>query len=133
MTMKIACVSVVLAVLALFAQDAAACGIEGKVTWEDGSKSNKTTTISTSWNSKKAFPSNGWYSLDLDSAACGQTITVYLDGNNGKRVTLPRSGKARVDFVAKASGWFRVPSAMPLQTSVFSLPLWQHRLHAVRW
>ncbi len=77
------------------------CGIEGSVTWSDGSKSDKSTTVSTSWNSKKAYPSKGWYTLDLGSDACGQSMTVYLDGSQGTRVTLPSSGNARVDFVAK--------------------------------
>jgi hypothetical protein len=77
-----------------------ACGIEGTVTWSDGSKSDKTTTISTSWNSKKAYPSRGSYTLELGKNACGESITVYLDGNQGRRVTLPNSGNARVDFTA---------------------------------
>ncbi|GMV42350.1 MAG: hypothetical protein AMXMBFR64_40660 [Myxococcales bacterium] len=80
---------------------ALACGIEGKVVWPDGSKSNKTTTVSTSWNSQRAYPSDGWYSMDLGSAACGAKITVYLDGNQGREVRLPSSGNARVDFTAK--------------------------------
>jgi hypothetical protein len=77
------------------------CGVEGSVRWRDGSKSNKSTTISTSWNSQKAYPDDGWYSLDLGSSACGQSLTVYLDGNQGTRVTLPSSGHARVDFTAR--------------------------------
>ena len=91
----------VLLVLCAQAASAWACGIEGMVRWSDGSKSNKSTTVSTSWNSDKAYPSNGRYTLELGSSACGQSMTVYLDGNQGRRVTLPSSGNARVDFTAK--------------------------------
>ena len=78
-----------------------ACGIEGTVKWSDGSKSNGSTKVSTSWNSKKAYPKNGKYVLELGSGACGQSMTVYLDGNQGTRVTLPSSGNATVNFTAK--------------------------------
>jgi hypothetical protein len=87
--------------LVLAAAPAFACGIEGTVTWSDGSKSHKTTTVSTSWNSKKAYPDKGRYALELGPDACGKSMTVYLDGNQGKQVTLPGSGNARVDFIAR--------------------------------
>lgn len=45
----------------------------------DGSKIDKTSTISTSWNGNRAYPSNGHYSLDLGSNP-KQRITVYVDG-----------------------------------------------------
>lgn len=90
----------VLATLALFIPaTASACGIEGKAVRKDGSKVNNTATISTSWNSKKAFPKDGWYTLDLGSSACGASLTVYVDGNNSKQITMPSSGNKRVDFV----------------------------------
>jgi len=98
---KLLGLGVVILVAGAPASSAWACGIEGTVTWGDGSKSDKTTTISTSWNSLKAYPSNGRYTLDLGSDACGASLTVYVDGNQGKRVTLPSSGKVRVDFTAK--------------------------------
>lgn len=88
-----------LAGVTLFAVSSYACGIEGYVTWPDGTKSDGTSTISTSWNSKKAFPKNGYYSLELGSSACGQTITVYLNGNQGKEVRV--SGSTQVNFTIR--------------------------------
>jgi hypothetical protein len=76
-----------------------ACGIEGTAVNSDGLKINGTGTISTSWNSEKAFPRSGYYSLDLGSSVCGERITVYLDGNDGKMVTV--RGMTRVDFVRR--------------------------------
>lgn len=103
--MKIRKVILVLLVSATFmavqVSSAFACGIEGTVKWSDGSKSDGSTKVSTSWNSKKAYPKNGRYKLELGSGACGKSMTVYLNGNQGKRITLPSSGNARVDFVAK--------------------------------
>ena len=60
-----------------------ACGIQGTAVNSDGSKIDGSGKISTSWNSNKAFPENGKYSLDLGSSACGEKVTVYLDGNQG--------------------------------------------------
>lgn len=80
---------------------ALACGVEGTAVRGDGSKVDGTATISTSWNSKTAVPRQGRYSLDLGSAACGAKITVYVDGNQGRTVTLPSSGNARADFVVR--------------------------------
>jgi len=74
-----------------------ACGIQGSAVNSDGSKIDGSGTISTSWNSKKAYPKNGSYSLDLGSSVCGNKITVYLDGNQGKRVTV--NGWTTVNFV----------------------------------
>ena len=50
--------------------------------------------ISTSWNSKKAFPADGRYELDFGGSV-GSRITVYCDGDNvgGVRV----SGSTRFD------------------------------------
>jgi len=73
-----------------------ACGIQGTAVNSDGSKIDGSGVISTSWNSKKAYPKNGSYSLDLGSSVCGETITVYLDGNQGKRVTV--NGWTTVNF-----------------------------------
>jgi len=76
-----------------------ACGIEGMVTWSDGSKSDGTSKISTSWNSKKAYPKKGRYYLDLGSSACGNKVTVYVNGNQGKRVTV--TGSTVVNFTLR--------------------------------
>lgn len=78
-----------------------ACGIEGSAVRSDGSKIDNTARISTSWNDTVAFPKAGWYSLDLGAPACGKSITVYVDGNDGQRVTLPSVGNARVNFVVR--------------------------------
>ncbi len=83
----------------LLTGQAFACGIEGSVVNSDGSKVDGTSTISTSWNSKKAYPRNGYYSLDLGSSVCGSKVTVYLDGNQGKRVTV--NGWTRVNYVRR--------------------------------
>lgn len=73
------------------------CGIEGAATWSDGSKAGPTVSISTSWNSQKGVPRNGWYELDLGPEACGKSITVYDNGKHGVSVKLPSSGNARHD------------------------------------
>ena len=74
-----------------------ACGIQGTAVNSDGSKIDGTGKISTSWNSENAYPRNGTYSLDLGSSVCGNKITVYLDGNQGQRVTV--DGWTTVNFV----------------------------------
>jgi len=84
-----------------YASNALACGIDGTVKWSDGSKSDRTSVVSTSWNSRKAYPQKGRYELELGPDACGKSITVYLDGNQGREVRLPSSGNARVDFKAR--------------------------------
>jgi len=76
-----------------------ACGVQGTAVNSDGSKINGTATVSTSWNSEKAFPKNGSYSLDLGASACGKRITVYLDGNNRKSIRV--DGWTTVDFVRR--------------------------------
>jgi hypothetical protein len=81
------------------AGQAMACGIEGMVTWSDGSKSDGTSTISTSWNGTKAFPKDGRYQLDLGSSACGEKITVYVNGNQGKEVRV--TGSTVVNFTLR--------------------------------
>ncbi len=53
--------------------------IYGSALGRDGSKIDGSGTVSTSWNSNKAYPKNGQYSLDLGSNP-NQSITVYLDG-----------------------------------------------------
>ena len=87
--------------LALVVHAAHACGVEGTAVYKDGSKVNSTATISSSWNSKVAVPKNGTYLLDLGSDACSASVTVYIDGNQGQRVTLPSSGNATANFVAR--------------------------------
>lgn len=76
-----------------------ACGIKGTAVNSDGSKIDGTGTISTSWNSKKAFPKNGEYELDLGNRICGEKTTVYLDGNQGQLVRV--DGWVNVNFKRK--------------------------------
>ena len=57
-----------------------ACGIKGTAVHPDGSKVNGTSTVSTTWNSKVAFPRDGKYRLELGPNACGERTTVFLDG-----------------------------------------------------
>jgi len=78
---------------------APACGVEGRAVNGDGSAIDGSGRISTSWNSKKAYPRRGEYRLDLGSSVCGEKITVYLDGNQGQRVRV--DGWTRVDFVRR--------------------------------
>ena len=80
-----------------FVSQAFACGFEGSAVRSDGSKVDGTAKISTSWNSKKAYPRNGYYSLELGSSACGESITLYADGKDKGRYTLPSSGMKTVN------------------------------------
>lgn len=94
----------VLAILSLAAAaPAMACGISGTATRTDGSSVDNTATVSTSWNSSKAYPKGGRYSLDLGSTACGAKVEVYVNGYSLGRVSIPSSGNARLDFVLKGS------------------------------
>jgi hypothetical protein len=93
----------IIAVSSIMAGNVFACGIEGTATRTDGSKVDGTATVSTSWNSKKAYPKDGYYELDLGSSVCGEEITVYVNGYKLREVRIPNSGNARVDFVLKGS------------------------------
>lgn len=57
--------------------------IYGQCYSKSGEKCAKSNhTISTSWNSKKAYPdSSGMYNLDFGGSV-GKTITVYCDGSS---------------------------------------------------
>lgn len=57
----------------------AAC-IYGSAVNGDGSKIDGSARVSTSWNSKKAYPRNGKYELCLGSNP-GKSITVYVNGS----------------------------------------------------
>ena len=57
-----------------------ACGIKGTAVNADGSEINGAATVSTTWNSKKAFPGYGKYRLDLGPRICGERTIVFLDG-----------------------------------------------------
>lgn len=67
----------------------------GKCTHKDGSKAGKSNHISTSWNSKRAYPENGTYKLDFGGKV-GKRITVYCNGT--KVGTVYVSGSTRLDI-----------------------------------
>ncbi len=71
--------------------------IYGSARRKDGSKVDGTMTVSTSWNSNKAYPRNGQYNLDLGSNP-KQRITVYVDGMRYTEVHV--DGNVCVDIVA---------------------------------
>jgi len=71
--------------------------IYGTCKRSDGSKVNKSVKISTSWNSKKSFPSNGEYVLDFGGSV-DKRITVYVDGQ--KYTTVYVDGDVRLDIIA---------------------------------
>lgn len=69
--------------------------IYGSAVRRDGSKVDGTMTISTSWNSNKAFPRGGQYHLDLGGNP-RQRIMVYVDGMNYAEVMV--DGDTRLDI-----------------------------------
>jgi hypothetical protein len=81
-----------------------ACGFEGTATRTDGSKVDGTGgKVSTSWNSKYAYPRNGYYKLNLGSAACGEKVTIYVSGMDMGRYRVPSSGYATFNFTLKGT------------------------------
>ena len=76
-----------------------ACGIKGTAVNSDGSKINSAATVSTTWNSKVAFPGYGKYRLDLGPNACGERTTVFLDGREIGRFKV--DGWITVNLVAR--------------------------------
>ena len=72
--------------------------IYGTAVNSDGSKIDGTCTVSTSWNSQKAYPKNGEYRLCLGSNP-NQKITIYVDGNT--YATLYVNGNTRLDIIRR--------------------------------
>jgi len=70
--------------------------IYGKCVYKDGSKAGSAVRISTSWNSKTAYPVNGRYVLDF-GRKMNRSITVYVNGNTFGRVYV--SKQTRLDIV----------------------------------
>lgn len=68
----------------------------GSARWKDGSKIDGSTTVSTSYNSKKAFPKKGEYKLCFGSNP-NKRVTVYLDGMTYAEVLV--KGNTRFDIV----------------------------------
>jgi hypothetical protein len=69
--------------------------IYGTAVRSDGSKVDGTATVSTSWNSARAYPCNGKYRLELGSNP-RQSITIYVDGRRYTDVHV--DGDVRVDI-----------------------------------
>jgi len=82
---------------------ALACGIEGSAVRTDGSKVDGTARVSTSRNSKEAYPKNGTYSLEMGSTSCGESADVYVNGYSIGRYKIPTSGFATVNFTLKGT------------------------------
>lgn len=72
--------------------------LAGTAVNSDGSKIDGTGTVSTSWNSNKAYPRSGRFTLDLGSNP-RQSITVYLDGKEAASVYV--DGHATVHLVRR--------------------------------
>jgi len=88
---------VTLFIASVFAYAGDAC-VYGTAVYRDGSKSDGEATISTSWNSKKAFPRNGKYRLCLGSNP-KKTITIYVNGM--KYTDLYVNGDTKLDIVIR--------------------------------
>jgi hypothetical protein len=91
----LALVTLVIASGIAYASDAC---IYGTAVYRDGSKSDGESTISTSWNSKKAYPKNGKYRLCLGSNP-QKKITIYV--NRKKYKELYVNGDTRLDIVIR--------------------------------
>lgn len=79
----------------LMTASAMADSLVGTCKYKDGSKADGTVTVSTSWNSKKAYPKKGDYELDF-GAKIGKKVTVYV---NGKKYTeIEVKGRTRLDI-----------------------------------
>lgn len=62
-----------------------ACGIEGSITHTDGSKANGDRVTTSYTSAGAAHASNGSYSLDLGSVACGNRVDVYVNSYGSGR------------------------------------------------
>ena len=69
--------------------------IYGSAVRGDGSKIDGTATVSSSWNSNKAYPHGGHYRLDLGGNP-RQAVTLYVDGSTYTVVHV--DGDTRVDI-----------------------------------
>ncbi len=98
--MKIHCQGFVLGTLSLLVAGAAtADSIYGSCYNKAGEACDyKVHRISTSWNSKKAFPADGRYELDFGGSV-GTRITVYCDGDNVGDVAV--NGSTRFDVYCR--------------------------------
>lgn len=86
-----------LSFIAVSSHLSAAC-LYGSAQNADGSKIDGTARVTTSWNSKTAYPRKGSYELCLGSNP-KQRITVYLDGSSYRRLYV--DGDTRLDLIRK--------------------------------
>lgn len=91
LSVLIACVLCV-----VLASAACADSLSGSIKYKDGSKAGSEIGVSTSWNSKKAYPKNGFYRLDFGGKV-GTTISVYVKGTRVGRVLV--SGDTRLNII----------------------------------
>jgi hypothetical protein len=70
--------------------------LQGTCLRKDGLKVDGTLSISTSWNSTKAYPKKGVYKLDFGGKV-GKAVTVYVGGTKYATVTI--SGTTTLDVV----------------------------------
>ena len=92
---KIITISMFLSMFSVSAFAGDAC-LYGNATWRSGSKIDGSSRVSTSWNSKKAYPKNGRYRLCLGSNP-NKKITVYLNGSTYTKIYV--NGDTRLDIV----------------------------------
>ena len=86
------------AVVCLLAAQVHADKIYGSIKYKSGSKAGNEVGVSTSWNSKKAYPKNGRYELDFGGKV-GKKISVYVKGSKVGSVVV--SGDTRFDIVIR--------------------------------
>lgn len=79
------------------AQAGGAC-LYGSARWSSGSEIDGSTRVTTSWNSKKAYPRNGEYELCYDRNP-DRRVTVYVQGRDVGDVYL--DGNTRFDVVRR--------------------------------
>lgn len=91
-------VLVLMVVMVGFAVQSYADSIYGSCTNSEGrSCTQNVHTVSTDWNSKKAFPKDGRYELELGSVK--SKVEVYCNGKSQGSVYV--SGATRLDVVCK--------------------------------
>lgn len=82
--------------VALLNTRASADSLYGTIKFKDGSTDKGTTSITQSWNSKKAtLDGKGGYKLDF-AGKVGKKVTVYVEGKKYKEIEV--SGDVKLDI-----------------------------------
>lgn len=84
--------------IAFLSGKAYADSIYGSCRNKSGEKCTNVHRISTSWNSKVAYPSDGKYALDFGKTV-NYRITIYCDGNEVGTANI--SGSTRFDLICR--------------------------------